>query len=58
LLLGCLQLGAGGAPFVQFTYFYNPQFPVSGGAIAIEVSPMLWRNLWPARVWCYRLRGA
>ena len=47
---------APGAPFVQFTYFYNSPIPVSDAVIASDVSPVLWRNLWPARVWRYRLR--
>jgi len=55
LLLECLKLAAPGAPFVQFTYFYNSLIPVSDAVIASDVSPVLWRNLWPARVWRYRL---
>jgi phosphatidylethanolamine/phosphatidyl-N-methylethanolamine N-methyltransferase len=55
LLLECLRLAAAGAPFVQFTYFYRSPIPISRAPIATEVSPMVWRNLWPARVWRYRL---
>ena len=55
LLLECLGLGSAGAPFVQFTYFYRSPIPIDGAPVATEVSPMVWRNLWPARVWRYRL---
>ncbi|MGL4967424.1 MAG: class I SAM-dependent methyltransferase [Inquilinus sp.] len=55
LLLECLQLGAPGAPFVQFTYAYRSPIPLRAGAVATDVSPVIWRNLWPARVWSYRL---
>ena len=58
LLLECLRLGAAGAPFVQFTYFYRSPIPVDGAPVATDVSPMVWRNLWPARVWRYRLSSA
>jgi len=55
LLLECLRLGVPGIPFVQFTYFYRSPIPIGCGMIAADVSPMIWRNLWPARVWTYRL---
>lgn len=55
LLLSCLRLGAADAAFVQFTYFYRSPIPVRPDVIATDVSPMVWRNLWPARVWRYRL---
>jgi phosphatidylethanolamine/phosphatidyl-N-methylethanolamine N-methyltransferase len=55
LLVESLRLAASGAPFVQFTYFYRSPIPLSSEAIVTDVSPMIWRNLWPARVWCYRL---
>jgi phosphatidylethanolamine/phosphatidyl-N-methylethanolamine N-methyltransferase len=58
LLLECLRLGVPGIPFVQSTYFYRSPIPIGSGMIAAEVSPMIWRNLWPARVWTYRLAGA
>jgi phosphatidylethanolamine/phosphatidyl-N-methylethanolamine N-methyltransferase len=57
LLLECLRLGAPGIPFVQFTYLYRSPIPISSGMITAEVSAMIWRNLWPARVWTYRLLG-
>jgi phosphatidylethanolamine/phosphatidyl-N-methylethanolamine N-methyltransferase len=53
LLLGCLRLAAPGALFVQFTYFYQSPIP-TGGNITATASPMIWRNLWPARVWSFR----
>jgi len=58
LLLSCLRLGAPDAAFVQFTYFYRSPIPVRPDVIATDVSPMVWRNLWPARVWRYRLAAA
>jgi phosphatidylethanolamine/phosphatidyl-N-methylethanolamine N-methyltransferase len=42
---------------VQFTYLYRSPIPISSGMITAEVSAMIWRNLWPARVWTYRLLG-
>jgi phosphatidylethanolamine/phosphatidyl-N-methylethanolamine N-methyltransferase len=58
LLLGCLQQAEPGAPFVQFTYFYRSPIPTRADMVASDVSPMIWRNLWPARVWRYRLPAA
>ncbi len=58
LLLGCLRQAAPGAPFVQFTYFYRSPIPTRADVVATDVSPMIWRNLWPARVWRYRLPPA
>lgn len=55
LLHECLQLGTPGAPFVQFTYAYRSPIPLRSGTVATDVSPVIWRNLWPARVWSYRL---
>ena len=58
LLLECLQLAAQGAPFVQFTYLYRSPIPLRPGVVATDASPIVWRNLWPARVWSYRLPAA
>ena len=55
LLLGCLRQAEPGAPFVQFTYFYRSPIPTRADLVASDVSPVIWRNLWPARVWRYRL---
>ena len=42
-----------GAPFVQFTYAVVTPVPLVPGKIEGEVSPRVWRNLPPARVWAY-----
>lgn len=42
-----------GAPFVQFTYAMVSPVPLLPGKIEGEVSPRVWRNLPPARVWAY-----
>jgi phosphatidylethanolamine/phosphatidyl-N-methylethanolamine N-methyltransferase len=54
LVLGCLRLSGGGS-FVQFTYFPGSPVPLAGGSLRARVTPTIWRNLWPARVWTYRL---
>jgi phosphatidylethanolamine/phosphatidyl-N-methylethanolamine N-methyltransferase len=54
LLLGLQQLGVPGSAFVQFTYFYRSPISIGRRTIASDVSPMVWRNLWPARVFAYR----
>ncbi|MDE2148529.1 MAG: methyltransferase domain-containing protein [Gammaproteobacteria bacterium] len=38
--------------FVQFTYGFLPPVPLRAG-MAASAAPRVWRNLWPARVWCY-----
>ncbi len=53
LLLQFLRLGVPGSAFVQFTYFYWSPIPI-GRSIATAASPIVWRNLWPARVFTYR----
>lgn len=55
LLRASLRLGNCGMPFVQYTYFYRSPIPLRTDTIATDVSPMVWRNLWPARIWRYRL---
>ena len=42
------------APFVQFTYGLGSPVPHDGGGVAATVSPPIWLNLPPARVWVYR----
>lgn len=54
LLLGLLRLGVPGSAFVQFTYFYRSPIPIGTRIIATNASPMIWWNLWPARVFTYR----
>lgn len=55
LVLRCLRLTAGG-PFVQFTCFPGSPVPLAGRPLRARVTRTIWRNLWPARVWTYRLR--
>lgn len=48
-----------GAPFIQFTYATVSPMPLKMGGFATgdylsEVSPRIWLNLPPARVWVYR----
>ncbi len=45
---------AQGAPFVQFTYGATSPLPKQQLGLAGAASPMIWRNLPPARVWVYR----
>jgi phosphatidylethanolamine/phosphatidyl-N-methylethanolamine N-methyltransferase len=54
LLLGLLRLGVPGSAFVQFTYFYRSPIPIGTRNIASDASPIVWWNLWPARVYTYR----
>lgn len=43
-----------GAPFIQFTYAVVSPLPLEDQPIHAHVSPRVWRNLPPARVWVYR----
>jgi phosphatidylethanolamine/phosphatidyl-N-methylethanolamine N-methyltransferase len=43
-----------GAPFIQFTYAVVSPMPLKGADFTWEVSPRIWRNVPPARVWVYR----
>jgi phosphatidylethanolamine/phosphatidyl-N-methylethanolamine N-methyltransferase len=54
LLVECLRLGTAGARFIQFTYFHRSPIPLRSAAVATSVTPTIWRNLWPARVWTYQ----
>ena len=54
LLLGLLRLGMPGSAFVQFTYFYRSPIPIGTRIIESDASPIVWWNLWPARVFTYR----
>ena len=50
-------MGAGGS-FVQFTYGANSPVPrVAHSPFEAEMSPPVWLNLPPARVWIYRRSG-
>lgn len=55
LVLGTLRNAIKGAPFVQFTYFIRSPVPAPRPGLRAHGSPMIWWNLWPARVWTYRL---
>lgn len=43
-----------GCPFIQFTYATVSPMPLKTRAFEAEVSPRVWLNLPPARVWVYR----
>jgi len=58
LLLGLLRLGVPGSAFVQFTYFYRSPIPIGTHIIESDASPIVWWNLWPARVFTYRRLAA
>jgi len=57
LVLGCLRYAVPGAPFIQFTYFVRSPVPAPRVNLCADGSAIIWRNLWPARVWVYRLAG-
>lgn len=57
LVTACLRQAMPGAPFVQFTYFIRSPVPAPRVGLRAHGSGMIWRNLWPARVWTYRLPG-
>jgi phosphatidylethanolamine/phosphatidyl-N-methylethanolamine N-methyltransferase len=44
-----------GAPFVQFSYGFQPPLPAPPGA-TVRQTAFVWKNLPPARVWVYRRR--
>ncbi|MFY8114962.1 MAG: class I SAM-dependent methyltransferase [Rhabdaerophilum sp.] len=43
-----------GSPFIQFTYATVSPIPLRSRDFDAEVSPRVWLNLPPARVWVYR----
>jgi phosphatidylethanolamine/phosphatidyl-N-methylethanolamine N-methyltransferase len=55
LVTDCLRHAVPGAPFVQFTYFFRSPVPAPRPGLRAHGSGMVWRNLWPARVWTYRV---
>ena len=58
LLEDAFALMAPGGSFVQFTYGANSPVPrVVDSPFEADVSPPIWLNLPPARVWIYRRRG-
>ncbi len=56
LLQEAFALMAPRAPFIQFTYGLVSPVPREAGGFAARVSPPVWLNLPPARVWTYRAR--
>ncbi|MFO1150670.1 MAG: methyltransferase domain-containing protein [Alsobacter sp.] len=56
LLREAFALMAPRAPFIQFTYGLVSPVPREAGGFAARVSPPVWLNLPPARVWTYRAR--
>lgn len=58
LLNDAFSLMAAGGSFVQFTYGASSPVPrVEHSPFEADVSPPIWFNLPPARVWIYRRRG-
>lgn len=59
LLDDCLSMSRPGAAFAQFTYAVQPPIPLDaiGNETQATGSPIVWRNIPPARVWAYRNRG-
>lgn len=57
LLADAFRLMSPGAPFVQFTYGLVSPVPREAGGFTADVSPPVWLNLPPARVWVYRSDG-
>ncbi|MBS9477256.1 class I SAM-dependent methyltransferase [Ancylobacter radicis] len=45
------------APFIQFTYAVVSPMPLAPSRFDAHVSPRIWANLPPARVWVYRSQG-
>ena len=53
LIEGALTKLLPGAPYVQFSYGFEPPIPAPQGA-SVKRAAIIWRNLPPARVWVYR----
>lgn len=54
LLQTSFKLMQPGSPFIQFTYATVSPIPLRNRDFDVEVSPRVWLNLPPARVWVYR----
>ncbi|MCJ8143486.1 phospholipid methyltransferase [Ancylobacter sp. A5.8] len=54
LVQQAFEMSRPGAPFIQFTYAVVSPLPLEDRPIHAHVSPRVWRNLPPARVWVYR----
>ena len=54
LVRTALQLLIPGAPFIQFSYGFDP--PVDGQGLTTEPTAVktIWKNIPPARIWVYR----
>ncbi len=44
--------------FIQFTYGMRSPIPVIDRFVDADVTPRIWRNIWPACVWRYRRLNA
>lgn len=53
-LASAFDLMQPGAPFVQFTYSMFSPIPLKNAFFTAQVSPRIWLNVPPARVWTYR----
>ena len=56
LLDQAFELSRPQAPFIQFTYAVVSPMPLAPARFDAHVSPRVWANLPPARVWVYRSR--
>lgn len=54
LLEAAFRLMRPGAPFIQFTYAVVPPIPKQAARCSANVTPRIWMNVPPARVWVYR----
>jgi phosphatidylethanolamine/phosphatidyl-N-methylethanolamine N-methyltransferase len=54
LLRQAFELMLPGMPFVQFTYGVTSPVPIHLAQVVASVSPRVWLNVPPARVWTYR----
>ena len=55
LMLDLLRIGAPEAVFVQATNFPRSPIPIDVSQISAAPSKRIWRNMFPAVVWSYRL---
>lgn len=55
LVLGCLHAALSGAPFVQIAGIPRSPIPMPRRGLRARAAGLFWWNLWPARVWTYRL---
>lgn len=54
MVSAAFELMRPGAPFVQFSYALVSPVPDCIAGMRTEISPWIWRNVPPARVWTYR----